>query len=177
MSSVEYILETERIALRKFTLCDIAFIRKLLNSPGWLTFIGDKNVKTDEQARTYLETGPWASYRENGYGLYLVEKKEDRTPIGTCGVLNRLTLENPDLGFAFLPEYERLGFATESARAVLTHCRGKLAISDVDAITRADNVRSVKLLEKIGFTYCGRITLPNTDDELCLYRCRKNRVE
>ena len=100
---MEAILQTERLLLREFTEDDAAFIVELLNSPGWIQYIGDRNIKTEEQAREYLNNGPLKSYRQNGFGLYMVEKKDDHTPIGMCGIIKRDTLNNPDIGFAFLP--------------------------------------------------------------------------
>src|SRR5688572_4300133 len=108
-----YVLETARLRLREFTLEDTPFIIALLNSPGWLQFIGDRNVRTPEQARGYLEHGPFKSYRENGYGLCLVEQKESGNPVGMCGVLKRDTLDSPDIGFAFLPGFQGQGYALE----------------------------------------------------------------
>lgn len=102
-----YILETERLILRQFTIHDTKFIIELVNSPGWIENIGDRNIKTEEQARRYLQDGPLRSYEVNGFGLSLVEIKNDGTPIGMCGILKRDNLENPDIGFAFcrhLPE-------------------------------------------------------------------------
>ena len=81
------IVETERLLLREFTLQDTAFIIELLNSPGWLQFIGDRNVKTHEQAVQYLQNGPLKSYAENKYGLSMVETKEGQKPIGMCGII------------------------------------------------------------------------------------------
>src|SRR5215210_8708442 len=102
---MNYILETDRLRLRQFTLQDTSFIIELLNSPGWLKFIGDRNVKSEPQARNYLENGPLKSYQEYGYGLSMVERKTDNQAIGMCGILKRQTLEHPDIGFAFLPRF------------------------------------------------------------------------
>jgi RimJ/RimL family protein N-acetyltransferase len=147
-----YTLETERLRLREFNLEDAAFIVKLVNSPGWLEFIGDRNIKTDDQAKNYLENGPIKSYRENGFGLSLVESKADKIPIGMCGVLKRDTLDHPDIGFAFLPEFTGMGYASEIARSTLMYALNELKLSKVLAITKAHNTRSIRLLENIGLT-------------------------
>src|SRR5688572_21540231 len=118
---MNYFLETQRLGLREFTRDDAVFIVELLNTPGWLQFIGDRNVKTKEQAIIYLENGPLKSYKENGFGSWMVELKEDKTPIGMCGILRRESLENPDIGFAFLPEYTGKGYAFEIASATLSY--------------------------------------------------------
>ena len=117
------ILETERLLLREFSTEDASFIIELLNSPGWIKYIGDRNVKTPEQASEYLLNGPIKSYAVNGYGLWLVEKKDDQAKIGMCGIIRRETLKDPDIGFAFLPEFSGKGYAYEIAKACLDHAK------------------------------------------------------
>lgn len=166
------ILETERLRLREFTLQDTAFILELLNSPGWLQFIGDRNVKTEQQATEYLENGPIKSYRENGYGLWLVKLQENQKAIGMCGIINRATLDHPDIGFAFLPEFTGSGYAFEIASATMAYAKDRLKLPEICAITVPDNTRSINLLTKIGLSYSHTTCLPNSDEELLLYSTR-----
>ncbi|MFZ1677029.1 MAG: GNAT family N-acetyltransferase [Saprospiraceae bacterium] len=166
---MEYILETERLMMRHFNISDAAFIVELLNSKGWLEYIGDRNVHTIEQAEAYLLNGPMKSYTENGYGLSLVSLKEGGIPIGACGLLKRDYLDTADLGFAFLPEYIDQGFGYESASAVLAYARQELNISPVVAFTVPHNDASIKLLEKLGFHFEKVFTMPGEEEELMLY--------
>lgn len=166
---MKYILETERLRLREFSLDDTKFIIELLNSPGWLQFIGDRNVKTGEQAIAYLENGPIKSYLQNGFGLSLVEKKDDKKAIGMCGIIKRDNLENPDIGFAFLPEFNGKGYAFEIASATLAYAKEKLALSNISAITLAGNSKSIRLLEKLGLKFIRTVCFPNSNEELLLY--------
>jgi RimJ/RimL family protein N-acetyltransferase len=165
----KYILKTERLRLREFNLHDSEFIIELFNSPGWLKFIGDRKVKTIAQAQYYLEHGPIKSYRENGYGLYLVVKKDDDKSIGMCGILNRDTLDHPDIGFAFLPNYNGKGYALEIANATMIYAKEKLSIPRITAITLPQNYKSIKLLEKMGLKYHKRFVFPNSKEELLLF--------
>lgn len=162
-------LETERLLLREFTTGDTAFILELVNSAGWLQYIGDRNIKSVEQAKAYLENGPIKNYRENGFGLCLVEKKDDAKAIGMCGLLKREYLDTPDMGFAFLPEFNGNGYAYEIAIATVAYAKNKLKISTVSAITMANNEKSIKLLEKMGFSFKKTIFLPTGKEELQLY--------
>lgn len=164
------ILETERLRLREFTPEDASFIIELVNSPGWLKYIGDRNIKTTDQARTYLENGPIKSYHDNRFGLWMVENKVINTPIGMCGILKRETLEHLDLGFAFLPEYMGKGYAFEAATATLTFAKEKLNVQTLCAITVPDNQNSIKLLQKVGMRFNKRICFPNNPEELLLYK-------
>ena len=166
---MEYILETERLTVRELQYDDSSFIIQLLNCPGWLQYIGDRNVRTTEDAIRYIDEGPRKSYREKGFGLYVVETKNNRISIGICGLLKRDAIRHPDIGFAFLPEFEGHGYALEVAQAIMRYAKDYLKITNVCAITKADNVRSIRLLEKLGFVYVRQIRLPSTNEELLLY--------
>lgn len=146
------ILETERLVLREMTINDAPFLLELLNTPKFHKYIGDRGVRTVEEAEKYLDERYLASYRQHGYGLYAVFLK-DGTVIGNCGFVKRDVFEFPDIGFAFLPGYESRGYGFESAAAVLEFGRDTLGFSRVLAITSQDNDVSVKLLEKLGFVY------------------------
>jgi len=156
------ILETERLVLRRLSSDDAEFILELLNQPSFLRYIGDKGVRTIEDAGRYIQTGPVASYERFGFGLYLVELKETGVRIGMCGLLKRDTLPDADIGFAFLPDYWSQGYAFEAASGVMTYGRDVLGLKRIVAITSLDNEASIKLLEKIGLKFEGLIT-PSED--------------
>jgi RimJ/RimL family protein N-acetyltransferase len=147
------VLETERLLLRPFTTDDAPFALTLLNEPSFLHFIGDKNVRTLDDARQYLLTGPIASYERNDFGLLCIELKDSHTPIGMCGLLKREELPVPDIGFAFLPDYWRQGFAFEAATAVMKDAGERLKLNQVLAIVNPDNDASIKLLERLGLRF------------------------
>src|SRR5690349_5438916 len=128
------IIATQRLLLREFTTDDAPFILELLNDPAFLRYIGDKKVRTLDDAREYLVNGPIAMYQRHGFGLYRVELNETHTPIGMCGLLKREELPQPDIGFAFLPDYRNKGFAFEAAAAVLQDARERLQLDRVLAI-------------------------------------------
>ena len=165
-----YILETERLRLRQFTLDDTKFIIELLNSPGWIEYIGDRNVKTEQQAIDYLKAGPLKSYAENDYGLSLVETK-DGQPAGMCGILKRDYLENPDIGFAFLEKFTGKGYAYEIVNATVLHAINNWKIPKISAITLPKNERSIKLLQKIGLA-CIRSFKMENGVELFLFESK-----
>src|SRR6187402_2508828 len=162
---MKYILETKRLQLRQFEIKDAEFIVELVNTPGWLKFIGDRNVKITEDAIRYLQNGPMKSYQENGFGLWSVALKENRKQIGMCGILKRDSLENPDIGFAFLPEFIGKGYAFETALATVNYAKNKLGLKTLSAITIPSNEKSIRLLEKIGFTFTKVVTDPKNNTE------------
>src|SRR5678815_2385373 len=147
-----YILQTHRLQLRQFNVDDWEFIIRLLNSDGWLKYIGDRNVKTKEQAENYLKKGPLKNYEQNGFGLSMVETRNGK-PVGMCGLIKRDYLEHPDIGFALLPEYSSMGYGFEIASALLVHARNDLSMTTILAITVPNNVKSIGLLEKMGLRF------------------------
>ena len=157
------ILETERLILREFDLNDAKFTLQLLNEPIWLKFIGDKNVHNIKEAENYLTSGPMASYKEHGFGLWLVSQKESNKPIGVCGLIKRDYLTEADIGFALMPDYAGLGYGYEIASATLSHSRNILLIDKVVAITDANNASSIKLLNKLGLQFEKSIITPDHD--------------
>jgi RimJ/RimL family protein N-acetyltransferase len=163
------VLETPRLVLRKFTSDDAAFILNLLNQPSFVRYIGDKGVRTLEDARRYIEEGPVQSYQRYGFGLYLVEQKQTTTPMGLCGLLKRESLEDFDLGFAFMPAYWSKGYATEAAQAVLHAAKNDWGLHRVVAMTAVDNHASMKLLGRLGFVFEGMTQLAEQESEVRLF--------
>ena len=155
---------TERLLLRRLTVDDAQFILTLLNEPSFLRYIGDKKVRNVEDARQYILNGPVASYDRNGFGLNLVELRDAHTPIGMCGLLKRDELPDPDIGFAFLPDFWNKGFAFEAASAVLEDARERFKLDRILAITSLDNEASIKLLQRLGFSF-ERVIKTSADQE------------
>ncbi|MGE7691405.1 GNAT family N-acetyltransferase [Lysinibacillus sp. NPDC097214] len=163
------IIETERLTLRLQTTDDADFILELVNDPSWLEFIGDRGVRTVEDAREYIVNGPIRMYEQSGFCFYLVERKEDQSPIGMCGFVKRESLEDVDIGFAFLPKYWGKGYAYEAASTTLAYGLDTLGLNRIVAITTQDNHASAKLLEKIGLKFEGLVQLSNDSEELRLF--------
>ena len=150
MSSI--VLRTPRLTLRHLDEADAPFILELLNDPGWLRFIGNKSVHSEEGALAYIAKTQ-RMYAQNGFCLWAVERREDGAALGLCGLIKRDTLRDVDLGFGFLTRHIGQGYGYESAAAVLEHGRGALGLSRIVAIASPDNVASSGLLEKLGFTF------------------------
>ncbi|WP_026582900.1 GNAT family N-acetyltransferase [Bacillus sp. J33] len=159
------VLETDRLILRWVEVSDAQFIFQLLNERGWLKYIGDKGIRTLEDAVHYIKTGPRTMYKREGFGLFLAELKENQTPIGLCGLIKRDGLDDVDIGYAFLAEYHSQGFAYEAAQETVAFAKEK-GLKRLIAITTKGNQSSIKLLEKLGMKLDGFVTLPNDTEEL-----------
>lgn len=148
------LIDTARLRIDPLSpLADAAFILELLNQASFLRYIGDRGVRTLEQAQRYIEDGPVLSYRQHGFGLWRVALKDGGRAIGLCGLLKRDSLPDVDLGFAFLPDWWSQGYAFEAAAAVMEHARRVLGLRRIVAITAVDNAASARLLQKLGFVF------------------------
>ena len=157
------VADTARLTLRRLTPDDAPFMLALLNDPAFVRFVGDRGVRTVDQARTYLENGAIDSYRRLGFGLYLVEVKDTHEAAGICGLVKRPALDDVDIGFAFLPPFRGRGYAAESARAVVDHARA-LGLPRLVAIVSPGNDASVRVLTGLDMRFERRIALGAADE-------------
>jgi RimJ/RimL family protein N-acetyltransferase len=163
------VLETDRLIVRWLTPEDAEFILRLVNEPSWVRFIGNKGVRTIEDARAYILRGPVEMYARLGFGLYLVELKAEGVSIGMCGLIKRDALEDVDIGFAFLPKYWGKGYAYEAASAVMAYGANVLGLKRIVAITSVDNDSSIRLLEKLGLRFERMVKLSDDAEEIKLF--------
>lgn len=162
--------ETKRLLISEFTLEDAPFILELNNSPNCIKYIGDKNLKNVGDAEKYLTNKTIKSYSDFNFGFYKLELKEEKNkPIGTCGLAKREELDDVDLGFAFLPEYEGKGFGYEASKELMMLAKQTFKLDKLTAITVPYNKNSIKLLEKLGFTYEKKVKPFEDDEELLLF--------
>jgi RimJ/RimL family protein N-acetyltransferase len=164
------IAETNRLTLSIITLEDAPFILELMNTPHWLKYIGDRNIKTVEQAKTYLKERTLKSYDTHGFGFYKIQvKAENLKPIGTCGLVKRDELDDVDIGFSLLPDYEGKGYGFEASNEILKLAKNKFKLKKISAITLPINTNSIKLLEKLGLIYEKKVKPFEDDEELLLF--------
>jgi ribosomal-protein-alanine N-acetyltransferase len=154
------VCETPRLVIRRLEDADAAFILRLLNEPSFLENIGDRGVRSLDDARAYLTKGPSASYQQHGFGLFHVSLKVGGEAIGMCGLLKRDWLDAPDVGFAFFPEFWSKGYAHESSVGVIEWARRTFGITRVVGIVKPGNTGSIRVLEKLGMKYSRVVTSP-----------------
>jgi [ribosomal protein S5]-alanine N-acetyltransferase len=163
------VLETERLILRQFTPDDAEFIFELLNEPSWIQNIGDRHIRTTDDARSYIVNGPLKSYEKNGFGLWAILIKQTNEPIGMCGLIKRDTLEDVDIGYALLPRYWSKGYAAEAARATKNYAKNVVELKRLIAIVDPANQGSIRVIEKIGLRYEKMVRLSEDDIDLKLF--------
>lgn len=142
-------LETDRLRLRTLQIDDYSFIKALVNTEGWITFIGDRKVITDEDSKNYIQ-----KITDNTNITYwVVCLKENDTPVGLVTFIKRDYLEFPDLGFAFLPEHGKKGYAFEAASSIVEKLKSEGVHQHILATTNPENSKSIALLKKLGYEY------------------------
>jgi len=162
------LLITDRLIIREFILDDAPFILELVNEPDWIKFIGDRNIHNLVDSKNYIVNSFFKSYQTFGFGPYLVAVKENELPIGMSCLIKRESLENVDIGYAFLKKHRGKGYAMEAVMATKNYAQTELHIGTLAAITNEDNIASIKLLKKLGFQFDKKILLPNDTEEVLL---------
>lgn len=167
--AIKKVLTTKRLNIRSVEVEDAKFILELMNTPKWIQFIGDRNVRTVEEARIYIKEKALPQLEKYGYGNNVIIRKEDGLKLGTCGLYYREDRDDPDIGFVFLPQYEGKGYAYEASYQLMLAAKEDYGLSELSAYTLEDNGSSRKLLERLGFSLKGIGSLPNNDEELLHY--------
>jgi len=168
-ASADYLMETDRLRLRAVTVDDTELMLAVWNDPAFIRNVTDRGIRTTEQARDAIESGAQKLFDDYGYGPYCMSLKSDGSMIGICGLFKRENLDDPDIGFAVLPAQCGKGYAGEAAAAVVAYSRDELGVSVLTAIVSPTNAPSIGLIEKLGMSFKGMVTMPGEDDAICLY--------
>ena len=164
---------TERLYVRLVETGDAPFFLALYNSPHFIEHVGDRGLKTVDDARLYIEEKFLPHINEQGFGNYTIFQKDTQKPIGAVGIFKREGIETPDIGFSFLPEYEGKGFGYESASELINIAFQYFDLKKLAAFTTDDNILSQKLIEKLGLQYQETTILPGFTENLRYYTLEK----
>jgi RimJ/RimL family protein N-acetyltransferase len=163
-------IRTPRLVLRLLRESDAEFILQLLNEPGWLRYIGDRNIHSIADARRYIDEGPNAMFARHDLGLYAVTLRTSGEAIGLCGLLRRAGLTAPDLGFALLEAHQGQGYIVEAGRAVIFGESGRHGLSEVLAVSLPENLDAHAVLSCLGFQFDRTVQLGPGQAALRLFR-------
>ena len=161
-----FLLETERLWIHPVQIEDAPFVLELLNSAGWVKYIGERNVRTIEEAENYIRNRFLKHFEAFGFGVYSVKLRDNQESIGICTLLKKPYLDKPDIGYAFLEKFSGKGYAFEATKAVYDYAKSPLNIVEILAVTTLDNERSIKLLNKLGFHFDKNIFVENEEVKL-----------
>jgi len=160
--------QTARLQFDALSAADAPFILELVNEPGWLRHIGDRNIHDLDAAAAYIAKGPQASHARHGFGLDRVSSLDTGEPLGLCGLLQRDYLDAPDIGYAFLERHSGRGYASEAVAAVLAAATAQ-GLPRLYALTSSDNGASIRVLEKSGFQFDRWLQAPGYDQPSRLF--------
>lgn len=163
------IFETERLILKPADTGDLDFFLKLYNMPSFIKNIGDRKLKTKEDAETYITKRFLPQFQKLGFGNYVVILKEDGSKIGAVGIFERDGLDVLDIGFSFFEKYGGKGYAYESASRLKDAAALDFGVKKLSAITTTDNFSSQKLIEKLGLKFQKMVRIPDDEKELRYY--------
>ena len=163
------LLETIRLRLRELTVADAAFVLALTNDPEFLVNIGDKGIRSLDDAVAFVRDGSWTNQSRAGHGQFVVETRAGGEAVGVCGLLYREAIDVSDIGFALMPAWRGRGYALEAARALSNHGRDALGLVRITGLVRRDNRASIAVLEGLGMTCRGSAGMPGDDGDTLLY--------
>lgn len=136
---------------------DNAFIHELVNTKGWLEFIGNRHVESVVEATAYIQKiidNPDVNY-------WVVRIRQNGVPVGIITFIKRSYLSHYDIGFAFLPAYTKNGFAYEATQAVLHNVIRYAEHSRILSLTKPNNHTAIRLLKKLGLQFDTEIEVEN----------------
>lgn len=162
-------LETPRLVLRHLTLDDAGLMLAIWNDPAFIRHVGDRGIRTVEDAEEAMKNGVFKLYEDHGYGPFRVALRDGDQAVGICGLFRREGLDDPDLGYATLPHFCGKGYAYEAASAVLGYVRSELHIERLIAIISPGNEASIGLIGKLGFEFERMHTMPGDDHVVRIY--------
>lgn len=168
-------ITTDRLNLRLASMEDAPFFLELYNTPTFIQFIGDKNLRSLEDARSYVQNRFLPQIERLGYGNYLIIRKEDGAKIGSVGIFEREGLDVQDIGFSFLEEFQGKGYGYEAASKLLETAFTDFGCSKISAITSKENIASQSLIQKLGLKYLKTVQLPDDPEELLYYEIEKSK--
>ena len=145
-------LRTSNLLLRPFTQADVPALFHFMSDP--LAMRHTYVAPTLEQCSARL--GAYEAMRSTlGFAPWVVEVSKDSEPIGWGGL--SVDPEEPEWGlevsYAFEPSSWGKGYATELVKASLAYAFGPLAVNEVHAFAKRENLASVRVLEKCGFSH------------------------
>lgn len=162
-------IDTQRLQLRRLTLDDAGLMLSIWNDPAFIRFVGDRGIRTIDEACAALEEGAFRLYAEHGFGPYRMSLKSNGSAVGICGLFRRDGLADTDIGFSTLPQFCGNGYGFEAARAVVEHARVDARLTRLTALVSPQNIASVHLIEKLGMMFEKMVRIPGDTVDVRLY--------
>lgn len=149
-------IETQRLRLRAWRDGDITPMTAINSDPAVTRWLGPIDAsQTESRIRVWTE-----HWRVDGFGLWAVEEKASGLLIGRVGLVHHddwvASEHDAEIGWTLASTAWGKGYATEAAQAALDWARRRDRPRNIISITRPDNSRSRRVMEKLGLTYRGQ---------------------
>ncbi|WP_421378459.1 GNAT family N-acetyltransferase [Bacillus salacetis] len=144
-------LETERLLLRNVVSSDRDFIFKLYSNQEVCRFLYDEEIYTSlDDAKEFISWNQ--SPEETGNNRWIIIRKKDQLPLGTCGFDSWDTFNNiAEIGFDLEVEFWGKGYMKETLISAIHSGFQNMGLNRINAFTALENKRSSTLLESLGF--------------------------
>jgi RimJ/RimL family protein N-acetyltransferase len=167
---MQHTYNTHRLLLNEINLDDAEFISELVNTPEWIKFIGDRNIRSTADANEYIQK----IISNPNTNFWIVRTQDQQIPIGIVTFIKRDYLDHYDIGFAFLAKHTKKGYAHEASIAVLNDAIKNSNHKQILATTVKENTNSIQLLEKLGLRFYKEIQ--NENELLLVYSITADKL-
>lgn len=150
-------IETERLLIRRLTPDDAAAYLPLVSLPEVIRFTGERALRSTDEVVQLLETRSIRDYERYGYGRMACIEKSTARLVGFSGLKYLEDMDEADVGYRFLPDAWGKGYATETASAIMNAQPREFGLARVIGLVEPENRGSVRVLQKLGLAYEGRI--------------------
>lgn len=146
---------TERLHLRTMTTADSPGLFEIWSDLDVTRFMNIDNFTDEEQAKEMIIHLEKLAQENKAIRFTVVELESDKI-IGSCGY-NFLDFDNSktEIGYDLAKTHWGKGYATEAVSALINFAFNSLMINRVEAKVEPENIGSIKVLQKLNFTYEG----------------------
>jgi RimJ/RimL family protein N-acetyltransferase len=147
-------IQTDRLRLRRWLPDDRVPFALLNADPRVTEFLPGPLARAESDA---LAARIEAHFTQHGFGLWAVDVINGAPFIGFIGLSVPAFVAHftpcVEIGWRLSADHWGCGYATEGAGAVLAFGFDRLGLEEIVSFTVPDNVRSRRVMEKIGMTY------------------------
>jgi ribosomal-protein-alanine N-acetyltransferase len=145
-------VETARLRLRMFTRDDLDALCRITRDPEVMRYIGEGRPLTRDETHLNLMS-IINGFRRRGFGRWALVKKDCGALVGYCGLSQGNEEVGVEVAYMLAREEWGKGLASEAGRASLRYGFERLGLASVAGLTLRDNLRSRRVLERLGMRY------------------------
>ena len=164
-------LDGVRLVLRPVTDEDLDFYVALRNSPDVIRWTGARGRRDRSDVERDLLR--WVEHwREHGFGTWTVFGRQTDERLGRVELdpvgdgWTQIATGDIEIGCVIDPAHWNEGIATEATLLVIDDCCDRVGLDRLVAMTTADNVSSLRALEKVGMSYVGGTQRDGPDSDV-----------